>query len=112
MSLFPYPEPLMLELQNATRGGAEVLLLLTVPGEEQQSITCGINLTSTQTAVPGEPRVLRLVVSGTTLHGLHAGCICMRERSLRGDAPESIPVTPCTTYIIDLAPTDMPPRGV
>jgi len=35
----------MLELQHASIGGAEVLLLLKVPAEGQ-SITCGINFSS------------------------------------------------------------------
>lgn len=59
----------MLKLNNATRGGEEVLLLLTVPGEGQ-GITCGINLTSTQTAGPGEAQAL--VVSGTIALHTHA----------------------------------------
>ena len=80
----------MLELQNATRGGAEVLLLLTVPGDEQ-SIMCGINLTSTQTALPGEPRALRLVVSGTTAQAacsemhLHTRKECAEGRTMGRD---------------------------
>jgi hypothetical protein len=52
----------MLELQHASIGGAEVLLLLKVPAEGQ-SITCGINFSSAPSSAAAHDEG-RMVVTG------------------------------------------------
>jgi len=55
----------MLQLQHASIGGAEVLLLLKVPAEGQ-SITCGINFSSAHSSAAAHDKGM-LVVTGHIL---------------------------------------------